>query len=226
MTWWTAGGASGIVGAYAPVGAANLAASYSNLANPGTYDAAPGVAPSFDTATGWDFNGSTQYLTTGITPTSGTWTALIRYSDGVAGDLLFGYYSSGAGAAFLVTLDTAQMRAANGQDFPAGYADNAPILTAGVYGFAGKTPYRNGVAEPVTISATNNPLGSIYIGAGHVNGADVGHANAKVQAFGIWNNTLTADQMAAVSAAMAALPTAATSPLLSIMLAEAAAGYY
>ena len=32
--------------AYQPKGAASLAASYFNLANPGTYNAAPGTAPS------------------------------------------------------------------------------------------------------------------------------------------------------------------------------------
>ena len=53
--------------AYQPKGAASLAASYSNLANPGTNDAAPGVAPTFNATTGWTFNGTTQYLTTGVT---------------------------------------------------------------------------------------------------------------------------------------------------------------
>ena len=59
-------------------GAASLAASYINLANPGTYDAAPGTAPSFDTATGWTFAAaSSQYLTTGIV-FGVNWTILVR----------------------------------------------------------------------------------------------------------------------------------------------------
>ena len=60
--WYLAGGisAANCLAAYQPKGAASLAASYSNLANPGTYNAAPGVAPTFDASTGWTFNGSTQ----------------------------------------------------------------------------------------------------------------------------------------------------------------------
>ncbi len=43
-TWWDNNGAiSGCVAAYQPKGAADLAASYVNLANSGTYNAAPGV---------------------------------------------------------------------------------------------------------------------------------------------------------------------------------------
>lgn len=68
--WWVVPGKT-CVAAYQPIGAASLAASYVNLANPGTYDAAPGVAPTWASATGWTFNGSTQYLTTGITPPRG-----------------------------------------------------------------------------------------------------------------------------------------------------------
>jgi hypothetical protein len=69
VPWWLAGGvaAANAIAVYQPKGAADLAASYVNLANPGTYDAAPGTAPTFDAATGWTFNGSTQYLTTGVT---------------------------------------------------------------------------------------------------------------------------------------------------------------
>lgn len=45
---------------YDPLSAADLASSYSNLANPGTNNATPGVAPTF--SSGWVFNGSTQYI--------------------------------------------------------------------------------------------------------------------------------------------------------------------
>ena len=61
--WWAALGLSStIVAAYRCKGAASLAASYVNLANPGTNDAVPTVAPNFDTAFGWQGTG-TQYLT-------------------------------------------------------------------------------------------------------------------------------------------------------------------
>lgn len=78
--WWEAGGATNCVAAYQPKGAASLAASYVNLANPGVFDAAPGVAPTWDAATGWSFNGSTQYLRSGV-PGSAAVSFLMRFSD-------------------------------------------------------------------------------------------------------------------------------------------------
>lgn len=71
-SWWLAGGIdpANCIAAYRAKGAASLAASYDNLAAPGngladgTYDLTLGVAPTFDAATGWTFNGSTQWLTT------------------------------------------------------------------------------------------------------------------------------------------------------------------
>ena len=89
--WWLAGGAPTPVAVYQPKGAASLSASYTNLVNPGTYNAAPGVAPTWDAATGWTFNGTTQYLTTSVIPT-GAYSALARFSNsgGVNARWLFG----------------------------------------------------------------------------------------------------------------------------------------
>ena len=44
--WWVVVGKT-CIAAYQPKGAASLAASYVNLQQPGTYDAAPGVAPTW-----------------------------------------------------------------------------------------------------------------------------------------------------------------------------------
>lgn len=66
--WYLAGGlsASDWLATFQPIGAASLAASYSNLINPGTNDAAPGTAPTFNAATGWAFaSASLQYLEIG-----------------------------------------------------------------------------------------------------------------------------------------------------------------
>ncbi len=60
--WWDLSGTiTTCVAAYQPKGAASLAASYVNLANPGTNNAAEGSAPSFSSA-GWTFNGTSNYL--------------------------------------------------------------------------------------------------------------------------------------------------------------------
>ncbi len=81
IEWWLRGGipAANCIAAYQPINAASLAASYVNLANPGTNDAAPGVAPGWNKTDGWTFNGLTQYLTTGIIPASG-YSMIIRFS--------------------------------------------------------------------------------------------------------------------------------------------------
>ena len=63
--WWLAGGLipeSTSYTIYDPLAAANLADSYINLANPGVRDAALGVSPTHAQGTGWQFNGTTQYL--------------------------------------------------------------------------------------------------------------------------------------------------------------------
>jgi hypothetical protein len=86
VPWYLAGGipAANCVAAYAAIGAGSQALSYVNLANPGTYDlTAPVAAPTWDAGTGWKFNGTTQYLATGITPAAG-WSWMVRYTVGAA----------------------------------------------------------------------------------------------------------------------------------------------
>jgi hypothetical protein len=63
--WYLAGGvyAANCVAAYQAKGAADYATSKVNLANPGTHDLTDGVAPAFSDATGWTFDGVTNYLT-------------------------------------------------------------------------------------------------------------------------------------------------------------------
>jgi hypothetical protein len=62
-TWWLAGGISSTdcLAAYRAKGAASLAASKADLSGNG-YDIDGGSDPSFDTSTGWYFNGTSNYL--------------------------------------------------------------------------------------------------------------------------------------------------------------------
>lgn len=71
--WYLAGGVAKAtcLAAYQAIGAASLAESYVNLANPGTYNLSGGVAPTWAAETGWTFDGSSQYKLTGITPAAG-----------------------------------------------------------------------------------------------------------------------------------------------------------
>lgn len=210
LPWYRAGGASLPVAAYQPKGAASLAASYTNLANPGTYDAAPGVAPTLD-ANGWAFDGLSQYLTTGLVPGSVTWSMLVRVSNvawhpsattyyGAA----IGAYSTGDHRFTIYTYDYTKVHIFFGND---GVLDTGSFLTSAVLGFAGQYGYVNGVAVSGSIAPLVQPsANALLIGAHSDVHGNVGNKfYGKIQAVAIYSATLTAPQVAAVSAAMAAL---------------------
>lgn len=199
--WWQVAGKT-CVAAYQPKVVATLAASYINLANPGTYDAAPGVAPTWASATGWTFNGSTQYLTTGIVPASG-WSMLIRYANVEIYDNYLAGSSGGANKEFYLMPYAAANAVlyANGQ----GWRVAHPSLAAGVVGVAGNKAYRNGADESITMGAWDGiTTYQIYIG-GYNNSGTPALRPSTVIAVAIYSDTLTAGEVSTVSAAMAAL---------------------
>ena len=197
VDWWESGGATGAVAAYQPIGAASLAASYTNLANPGTNDAAPGIAPTWDAVNGWSgFNANSAYLTTGISPTSSS-TVLFRFSDAVNDtDNLYLF-----GMAFFYL--TPYRDISSGTKYSNGGSINLVDggTLAGVLGIAGNRAYKNG-SDVGEIPAGASP--SLAIEIGRYTGLGL-HTKAKIQAVAIYSSTLTAPQVAAVSAAMAAL---------------------
>jgi hypothetical protein len=199
--WWLAGGisAANCVAAYQPKGAADLAASYINLANPGTNNAAPGVAPTWNAATGWAF-GSGRYLNTGIvTPASPTWTYLVRFTNGDGGSLL-GSTDGSNGVTFFPNRSGARSYSHYG------VFGGFPIATSGIMGIAGNKAYLDGAAEAGTISAGANPNYAIWIGGRNFNGAlNQPVTTAQIQAIAIYNTTLSGAQVAAVTSAMQAL---------------------
>lgn len=199
--WWEPGGSFTCVAAYAPKGAASLSASYSNLANPGTYDAAPGTAPTFDTATGWTFNGSTTRLETGVVVGSG-WTAIVRYSD-LVGGALFGannYYRP----YFDITIEGGTYYF----EYGTGYLTSTITGDNHVATMAGVNVYLDGAslgAIPATWSGTPPALN---IGAEFYDVDNTAYGqflNGKIQAIAIYSTTLDATQVATLSAAMGAL---------------------
>lgn len=202
--WYVVAGKT-CVAAYQPKGAASLAASYTNLANPGTYDAAPGSAPTWDVTNGWIFNGSSQYLTTGVTPaTSQTWSMLVRFSGGsatgdhcVVGSLDTYFW-------FLQCSDSSNKRAyGNGNT---AYIEGAAGVTSGVLAVAGRKTYLNGAPDTADIAAaTGGTARPTYIGARNTSGSAGTWYGGNVQAVAIYSAILTAGEVATVSAAMAAL---------------------
>jgi len=210
--WWLAGGvaAANCVAAYQPKGAASYAASKINLANPGTYDATEGVAPSWDVATGWAFNGSTMYLETGIVPSASDWSFIVQFANSVAvsgWDCCMGCSSTDGVTCHCMIYPRYSTTAR-------GYANGslvktvaAGVMTAGNMGFAAQTAYLNGVAEAGAISGWT--LGAVavdvYFGMLHRNATRTDKYKGDIIAAAIYNATLTPAQVAAIAARMAAL---------------------
>lgn len=200
--WWEVAGQT-CVAAYQPKGAASLAASYVNLANPGTYDAAPGTAPTFDASTGWTFNGTNQFLKTGIVSADVEWTVLIRFSDvpnnaaTVWGNGAFRILpgGSGGGYRFYKYCGGTQVPIVNGQ-------------ASGVMGVTQTQGWLNGAADASWAAAHSPGVNMLCIGAQGSNAAGSSAESflpCKVQAFVHYEGTLSAGEIAAVSTLMAAL---------------------
>lgn len=205
LSWWLAGGvsAANCVAAYAPKGAASLAASYTNLANPGTYNAAPGVAPTWSATDGWIFDGATHHLLTGIIPTSG-WTMIVRILDGTTGGVAtrcpIGQYTGGTTRLHLYSeAGDATVGYGNG-----GVIFKAPAIATGVIGVAGQVGYRNGAIDTTAIGAwSGSATNQINIGRrGRAGTSGESYYAGKVLAAAIYNVTLVLAQMQALTTAM------------------------
>ena len=187
---WLTGGiaAADCIAAYEPDLAVDLAASYVNLANPGTYDAAPGTAPTL-VAGGWSFvNGSSQYLTTNIAPTSGM-SALIRFSSWTrpAGpSTLLGAFGS-ASVAYVIQSTTGT----NLRTYKSTVADNSTNVTSGVVAIAAQRAYLNGFVLPNTMTAGSLTSLKLFIG-GLNNGSAIQFATVTIARIYIYLIDITA----------------------------------
>ena len=205
--WWLAGGAPMPLAAYQPINAVDYAASLVNLANPGTFNAAPGVTPTWASGTGWGFNGTTQHLTTGITAQSGVnYIFVIRFSNLDSGDSrsIFGAVGN---VDWRIEISPI-FSGGNGRYIYTSVVDtSAASATAGVVALSNTNVYLNGSSvtsfDPTSITSTSPH--ALFIGARNNNGVANQHALGNIQAVAIYSSTLTASQVAAVSAAMAAL---------------------
>lgn len=169
IPWYLIGGidSADCVFAYAPDEADDLADSYINLVNPGTYDAAPGDAPGWSAA-GWDFDGVSQYLVTGAVPVSQQWTVLVLYD--------VDEFESQRRDIFGVTEGIGQMlgvhTASGSTFFESGGSLEAiglPELT-GVLGIVGDMAYVNDVEVSTIPAGSGTFVNGIEIGRGVVGG--------------------------------------------------------
>jgi hypothetical protein len=198
-TWYA--GLTDLVAVYQPKGAASLAASYVNLVNPGTYNAAPGTAPTFAEATGWTFAAaSTQYLTTGIVPASG-WSMLVRFSGVSNNGALAGAWTSGGNTYFyLLPNNTSDSK----HYYGGGTFLGVPGLhTVGVMAIAGVTGYLNGVSDATMTAWSGTATRQITIGAFNAGASPSFFLSGNIQAIAICSSVQSAGQIAAASAAVA-----------------------
>ena len=203
--WWEVSGKT-CVAAYQAKGAASLAASYVNLANSGTYDAAPGTAPDWAAGTGWTFDATnSEYLTTGVTPGQ-TWSWLVRYADvtnSAAGPQVFGSgIATNDVPYFGVRLSDAfgpGIRICHGEQF-----ESAGNYLSGVAGAAATNVFWNGSDIGNVAWRDEGVEQAVIIGAFLIN-APVWFLSGVVIALALYSDTLTAGEMGTVSTAMAAL---------------------
>lgn len=204
--WWTLAGET-CLAAYQALGAATADAALVNLANPGTYDlTAPVAAPAFDPDTGWTFNGTTQYLDTGIVATN-AYTLIFRFAYTNAGgstvspsgvtdtptDVRLNIYPK-------YTDTTSYYRAGGTTDSVAGgYASGVAAVTPA-------QGYKDGSAHGAALSGawTGTTTLTMPLGAEKVDASTSCWAGTIV-AWALYDGTLDATQIATVAASLAAL---------------------
>lgn len=191
----------GVVAAYQPVGAPGPLLARYNQANGGDnrYKATDGVAPTWNGATGWTFNGTTQYLDSGIVPGGQqTWSMLSAVSSGrVASGVIQGTYK------FYVWPRSGDRYTTNATRVwgSSGAVPSAPYR----YGFAGLSAYYNGVLEasPIPDEADLPFTRTIWIGAIPIDGVYTYGESGKQAALVIYSRILSAAEVWHASRQMA-----------------------
>lgn len=188
--------------AYQPISANSLADSYVNLANPGVYDATQGnQEPSWNTWDGWVFNGVDQSLDTNMPVPEDGWSMIVMYEaeNPQENNILIGELTTGA--RFEIWTNRS-----GGVEFSYGdgTSANQSPLDSGVLALCGGDTYKNGVpdligmgnwtetaAYNIRIARLNRPAGAIQY-----------YYGGSIQALAIYNETLTANQVTAITKAM------------------------
>jgi hypothetical protein len=200
-TWWAAGGASAsILGRYPAIGAASRAASYSNLANPGTNDLTEGVADvDWTTQNGWA-GADYKYLLTGIVPTSDD-TVIVHFGD-IGASNTNGIFGAIDGAKYFAAFQTnyGYLSAKNASGATAILATQ--LRNNGVIAIAGNTVYFNGVSIGACDGAYNGANALALMAA---NAAGVSPIVGKVKSAVVYSSTLNASQISMVTNGMRAI---------------------
>lgn len=209
LPWWNPDGATpagATFGAWQAKAAASFAASLIDLTGNGNNLGDPGGAgtPGWDAINGWIGDGIADHLTTTFVPANDqSQTVLVQFTGLVATtltDYLCG--ATNAGGSFAIGQSTVINRCWYGNGVVIGVI---PALAAGNLAVAGNTAYRDGAPD-------GGPMGvwggastrTVYLLALNL-GFPTNFVAANVQAFVIYQNTLTGPQVLARAVAMAAL---------------------
>lgn len=187
-----------------PIRAASLESSYINLANPGTYDATLGVAPTFGPTTGWTFAGS-EWLNSNVIPLTNEWSVMMRFSGASSyGGALFGSYDASKDANMSLSPYSSSTSSARWYRGLVANQYTRTAMTSGVMALAGYSAYADG-SFVGSVTALNNTASyyTMYIGA--QNNGSANKCVGTIQALSIYNITLTDAQVNAITNAMNAL---------------------
>lgn len=222
--WWLSGevSSSNAIAAYQAEYATSQNDSYTNLANPGTYNAIEAIKPGWDSTNGWIFNGVDTYLGTGFGSQvmgEGTGSAILRFSN-VTGkadiNALFGadrwsdalYFGNCIEIFISYTPGYTGMNYYNGDDIDGLWQDTT--VDHGVAAIAGNKAYLNS-SDIGNIPAWNEGLDTDQIIIGATNVAQSDDVNTvtvwsttlgNIQAIAFYNTTLTTTQISSITTAM------------------------
>lgn len=210
MAWYTAASSGATcVRAYAPVGAASLAASY--VDETGNQDAAPGVAPTWAYGTGWTFNGTTQYLGFGHALDGTTAQSVIvrmtMRGSGTRGIMWEG--QSGTADLFAIESNREFIRVDTASTSLTYSMSNTASVFAFVNSASGWVVYVNGssVASGTGRTGTfDSVIQQFEIGRAELTGGATRYVEADVAAIAIYSGALDLTDLATITAAANALP--------------------
>ena len=213
IPWYLSGGvaAANCIAAYKSIGAASLAASYINLANPGTYDLtvhAAGTAPNFNTVTGWQFVAAgPDALNTGYVPGNTVNRSIIARISGATVDAATrGICGTRSGNAFYGIMNTTAESKAyfyNGNGTNNGLYVHSTNIADGVLAISGLDAYLDGVdIGNIGTAAANYNLGTAAVGIGLMTGVVSNLFNGYILAVAMYDIALTPAQVSAISTAM------------------------
>ena len=185
-------------GAYEPLGAVDLATSYVNKINPGTNNvSAPVAAPTHSNVRGWIFDGSTQYLVTGIVPVNNqTWSMYVVFANhGTGDDTIAGLYESATKTFYLqLKSSTNQLTYANGAIKAVAQVSQSSgkMAVAGIKGYWASAEKTTGIP-----AGTGNITYDIWIGQTHYS-SDSGFFDGDILFLAIYDTVITLTQVTTI----------------------------